>query len=195
MGTDARSSIEEGRLVETFDIFKDITERTGGSVYIGVVGPVRTGKSTFIKRFMDLLVLPNMKGHHERERTQDELPQGGAGKQIMTTQPHFVPDDPVTLSLQDGVVFRVRLVDCVGYPVEGAQGFSDDSGPRMVRTPWSDDPIPFSEAAEIGTRKASSKLPRTASTRLPCISAWLSLPIAMAPSGISTMADMPARAA
>jgi stage IV sporulation protein A len=153
MGTDARSSIEEGRLVETFDIFKDITERTGGSVYIGVVGPVRTGKSTFIKRFMDLLVLPNMKGHHERERTQDELPQGGAGKQIMTTQPHFVPDDPVTLSLQDGVVFRVRLVDCVGYPVEGAQGFSDDSGPRMVRTPWSDDPIPFSEAAEIGTRK------------------------------------------
>ena len=139
--------------METFDIFKDITERTGGSVYIGVVGPVRTGKSTFIKRFMDLLVLPNIKDRHERERTQDELPQGGAGKQIMTTQPHFVPDEPVLLTLQDGVVFRVRLVDCVGYPVEGAQGFADADGPRMVRTPWADDPIPFAEAAEVGTRK------------------------------------------
>ncbi|HHT27512.1 MAG TPA: stage IV sporulation protein A [Firmicutes bacterium] len=139
--------------MEKFDIFRDITERTGGSVYIGVVGPVRTGKSTFIKRFMDLLVVPNIKDVHEKERTQDELPQSGAGKQIMTTQPHFVPDEPVTLTMQDNVTFHVRLVDCVGYPVKGAKGFADEEGPRMVRTPWFEQPIPFAEAAEIGTRK------------------------------------------
>lgn len=139
--------------MEKFDIFRDITERTAGSVYIGVVGPVRTGKSTFIKRFMDLLVLPNIKDPHIKERTQDELPQGGAGRQVMTTQPHFVPDDPVQLNLQEGVTFKVRLVDCVGYPVEGARGFTDEDGPRMVRTPWQEEPIPFAEAAEIGTRK------------------------------------------
>lgn len=139
--------------MEKFDIFRDITERTGGSVYIGVVGPVRTGKSTFIKRFMDLLVLPNIKDANVKERTQDELPQSGAGKQIMTTQPHFVPDEPVGLTMQDNVAFRVRLVDCVGYPVAGARGFADETGPRMVRTPWFEQPIPFADAAELGTRK------------------------------------------
>ncbi len=139
--------------MDKFDIFRDITERTNGSVYIGVVGPVRTGKSTFIKRFMELLVLPNMRDPHARERTQDELPQSGAGRTVMTTQPQFVPDQPVTIHLGDNVTFRVRLVDCVGYAVEGARGFEDENGPRLVRTPWFDHEIPFVEAAEMGTRK------------------------------------------
>ncbi|HHW10378.1 MAG TPA: stage IV sporulation protein A [Firmicutes bacterium] len=139
--------------MEKFDIFRDITERTAGSVYIGVVGPVRTGKSTFIKRFMDLLVLPHIEDVNARERTVDELPQAGAGRQIMTTQPHFVPDEPVRLNLAEGISFQLRLVDCVGYPVEGAKGFTDETGPRMVRTPWNEEPIPFQLAAEIGTRK------------------------------------------
>lgn len=139
--------------MERFDIFKDISERTGGSIYIGVVGPVRTGKSTFIKRFMDLLVLPNIEDHHTRERTRDELPQSGAGRTVMTTQPHFVPDEPVEIRFQENVGFKVRLVDCVGYAVEGALGFHEEGGPRMVRTPWFGHEIPFEEAAEIGTRK------------------------------------------
>lgn len=140
-------------MTDRFDIFRDITERTGGSIYIGVVGPVRTGKSTFIKRFMDLLVLPNIKDGAVRERTQDELPQSGAGRTVMTTQPHFVPDEPIPVRFGEGLTVRVRLVDCVGYAVEGAQGFEDASGPRMVRTPWFEEEIPFQQAAEIGTRK------------------------------------------
>ena len=139
--------------MERFDIFRDISERTGGSIYIGVVGPVRTGKSTFIKRFMDLLVLPNIEDDHTRERTRDELPQSGAGRTVMTTQPHFVPDEPIEITFQENVSFKVRLVDCVGYAVQGALGFHEEGGPRMVRTPWFDHEIPFEEAAEIGTRK------------------------------------------
>lgn len=138
--------------MEKFDLFNDIAARTGGSIYIGVVGPVRTGKSTFIKRFMDLLVLPRIKDAHDRVRTQDELPQSGAGRQIMTTQPRFVPDKPVTITL-NGAKASVRLVDCVGYTVAGARGYEDEQGARMVRTPWSEDEIPFQQAAELGTRK------------------------------------------
>lgn len=139
--------------MEKFDIFKDMAERTGGSVYVGVVGPVRTGKSTFIKRFMDLMVVPSIQDEHVRARTRDELPQSGSGKTIMTTEPKFVPDEPVELILGENVSFRIRLVDCVGYAVEGALGYMDEIGPRMVRTPWLEEEISFQEAAEIGTRK------------------------------------------
>ncbi|MBX6378629.1 MAG: stage IV sporulation protein A [Clostridia bacterium] len=136
-----------------FDIFQDIAQRTGGDIYIGVVGPVRTGKSTFIKRFVELLVLPNIDDPFERERTVDAMPQSGAGRTIMTTEPKFVPDEAVTLGLGEGLNVRVRLVDSVGFPVEGALGYSEAGGPRMVTTPWFDYEVPFEEAAEIGTRK------------------------------------------
>jgi len=139
--------------MEKFDILRDIAERTGGDIYLGVVGPVRTGKSTFIKRFMELLVLPNIQEFHERERAQDELPQSGAGRTIMTTEPKFIPSEAVEISIRDGIDMRVRLVDCVGYAVPGALGFEEEDGPRMVHTPWFDEEIPFQEAAEIGTRK------------------------------------------
>ncbi|NLV92644.1 MAG: stage IV sporulation protein A [Firmicutes bacterium] len=139
--------------MEKYNIFQDIAERTGGSIYIGVVGPVRTGKSTFIKRFMDLLVMPSIKDPHQAERTRDQLPQSGSGRTIMTTEPKFVPDEPVELVLEDHLRFHLRLVDCVGYTVPGAMGYVDESGPRMVRTPWFDEEITFQQAAEIGTRK------------------------------------------
>jgi len=139
--------------VEKFDIFKDMAERTGGSIYVCVVGPVRTGKSTFIKRFMDLMVMPNIQDEYVLARTRDELPQSGSGRTIMTTEPKFVPDEPVELALGEGIDFRIRLVDCVGYAVEGALGYMDEMGPRMVRTPWLEEEISFQEAAEIGTRK------------------------------------------
>lgn len=139
--------------MERVDIFKDIAERTGGDIYLGVVGAVRTGKSTFIKKFMELVVLPNMKNEAERARAQDELPQSGAGKQIMTTEPKFVPNNAVAIKVDEGLEVNIRVVDCVGYAVTGAKGFEDENGPRMVHTPWYDEPIPFQEAAEIGTRK------------------------------------------
>ncbi|MGI6343922.1 MAG: stage IV sporulation protein A [Bacillota bacterium] len=138
--------------MEKFDLLQDIAERTGGDIYLGVVGPVRTGKSTFIKRFMDLLVLPNITDENDRERTKDSLPQSGAGRTIMTTEPKFIPDEAVEIQV-DNYVLRVRMVDCVGYAVKGALGYTEESGPRMVLTPWHDEPIPFEEAAELGTRK------------------------------------------
>lgn len=136
-----------------FNIYKDIAERTQGDIYIGIVGPVRTGKSTFIKRFMDLLVLPNIDNPYIRERAKDELPQSGAGRTISTTEPKFVPNEAVEIELKDNARFRVRLVDCVGYMVKGALGHMEDEMPRMVSTPWFENKIPFEEAAELGTRK------------------------------------------
>jgi stage IV sporulation protein A len=139
--------------VGEFNIYKDIAERTQGDIYIGIVGPVRTGKSTFIKRFMDLLVLPNIDNPYIRERAKDELPQSGAGRTISTTEPKFVPNEAVEIELKDNARFRVRLVDCVGYMVKGALGHIEDEMPRMVSTPWFENKIPFEEAAELGTRK------------------------------------------
>lgn len=135
------------------DIYQSITERTGGDIYIGVVGPVRTGKSTFISRFMDALVLPNIKDQNVKIRATDEMPQSGSGKLIMTMQPRFVPSDAVELSFGEKAKARVRLVDCVGYLVKGAVGHSDGDTPRLVQTPWSAEPIPFARASEIGTNK------------------------------------------
>ncbi|MCL2396952.1 MAG: stage IV sporulation protein A [Defluviitaleaceae bacterium] len=139
--------------MENFDIYKDIAERTGGDIYIGVVGPVRTGKSTFIKRFMDLLVIPNIENVYNKERTRDELPQSAAGRSIMTTEPKFIPNEAVEISMDGVVNFKVRLIDCVGYLVPGANGHMEGEEPRMVNTPWYENKIPFAQAAEIGTKK------------------------------------------
>ncbi|MGI6527836.1 MAG: stage IV sporulation protein A [Caldicoprobacterales bacterium] len=139
--------------MEKFDLYRDIAERTDGDIYIGVVGPVRTGKSTLIKRIMDLLVLPNIENEFKRERSRDEMPQSGAGRTIMTTQPKFVPNEAVQISLKENANLNIRMVDCVGYLVKGAMGHMEGEVPRMVRSPWFDYDIPFEEAAEIGTRK------------------------------------------
>lgn len=139
--------------MEKFDLFSDIAERTDGDIYIGVVGPVRTGKSTFIKRFMETMVLPNIEDPYEKERAKDELPQSAAGKTIMTTEPKFIPNEAVEINIKENVDVKVRIVDCVGYTVEGALGYEEESGPRMVLTPWFEEEIPFQEAAEIGTKK------------------------------------------
>ncbi len=142
-----------GNHLEKVDIFKDIAERTGGDIYLGVVGAVRTGKSTFIKRFMELVVLPNIGNEADKARAQDELPQSAAGRTIMTTEPKFVPNQAVKVRVDEGLDVNIRLVDCVGYTVPGAKGYEDENGPRMINTPWFEEPIPFHEAAEIGTRK------------------------------------------
>lgn len=134
-------------------IYEDIARRTEGDIYIGVVGPVRTGKSTFIKRFMETMVIPGIDNVYRRERARDELPQSGSGRTVMTAEPKFVPEDAVELGLEGGGSFSVRLIDCVGYMVPGAVGQFEDEAPRMVTTPWFDHPIPMTEAAEIGTRK------------------------------------------
>ncbi len=139
--------------MEQFNIYKDISERTNGDIYIGVVGPVRTGKSTFIKRFMDLLVIPNIQDENNKERAKDELPQSSAGKTIMTTEPKFIPNNAVEINLDDNTKFNVRMIDCVGYIVPSATGYLDDNQPRMVSTPWFNEKIPFEQAAKIGTKK------------------------------------------
>lgn len=135
------------------DIYNDISKRTGGDIYIGVVGPVRTGKSTFIKRFMDTLVIPNISDSFVKERALDELPQSAAGRTIMTTEPKFIPEDAIELGMGDNIKMRVRLIDCVGYIVPSSVGYIEEDQPRMVRTPWYDEEIPFNMAAEIGTKK------------------------------------------
>lgn len=135
------------------DIYTDIARRTGGDIYIGVAGPVRTGKSTFIKRFMEKLVIPNIGSEYRRERAQDELPQSAGGRTIMTTEPKFIPEEAVNISLDGGASFNVRLIDCVGYIIPSAQGYIEEEAPRMVMTPWFDTEIPFNMAAEVGTRK------------------------------------------
>ena len=134
-------------------IYRDIALRTGGDIYIGVVGPVRTGKSTFIKRFMETTVLPNIKGEFDRSRATDEMPQSASGKTVMTTEPKFVPDEAVEIGMEDGATLKVKMIDCVGYIVPEAIGHIEDGKPRMVSTPWSDEPMPFTQAAEIGTKK------------------------------------------
>ena len=136
-----------------FDVYNDIQARTGGEIYIGVVGPVRTGKSTFIKRFMDLLVIPGIEDVHSKERAIDELPQAAAGKTIMTTEPKFIPKEAAKISLNDETKVKIRLIDCVGYMVEGASGHIENQHERMVKTPWFDHEIPFTQAAELGTKK------------------------------------------
>ncbi len=137
--------------MENFNVYEEIAARTGGEIYVGVVGPVRTGKSTFIKRFMQELVLPRFTGV-KKERMTDELPQSASGKMVMTTEPKFVPEEAAEIAVKDAVC-KVRLVDCVGFPVEGANGFEEDGAPRLVKTPWSDTPVPFAAAAEEGTRR------------------------------------------
>lgn len=138
--------------MEKEKIIKDISERTGGDIYLGVVGAVRTGKSTFIKKCIENLVVPNIKDEYERKRCLDEIPQTAQGKTIMTIEPKFVPSNAVTINIEDFTA-NIRLVDCVGYVIDAAKGYEDENGPRMVRTPWYDEEIPFVEAAEIGTEK------------------------------------------
>lgn len=139
--------------MKNIGLYQDISNRTQGDIYVGVVGPVRTGKSTFIKKFMDLLVIPNIDNEYKKERAKDELPQSAGGRTIMTTEPKFIPNEAIQITLDDNLKFKTRLVDCVGYLVDNAIGYLEDEMPRMVKTPWSNEEIPFEKAAEIGTKK------------------------------------------
>ncbi len=139
--------------MENYEIYQDIEKRTGGDIYVGVVGPVRTGKSTFIKKFMELLVLPNIENSYKKERAIDELPQSAGGRTIMTTEPKFIPNEAIEIKLDGNVKLKTRLVDCVGYLVNNAIGYLEDEAPRMVKTPWSEEEMPFEVAAELGTKK------------------------------------------
>ncbi len=134
-------------------IYSDIANRTGGDIYIGVVGPVRTGKSTLIKRFTENLILPNIEAEGMRERAKDEMPQSASGRTVMTTEPKFIPENAVDIRLDEGTSCKVKLIDCVGYIVSGAMGLVEDGQPRMVMTPWSETPLPFEKAAELGTKR------------------------------------------
>ena len=137
----------------TYDLYADMKARTNGEVYIGVVGPVRTGKSTFIKRFMNLMVLPNIEEEPVKVRARDELPMSSAGKTVTTTEPKFIPQEAVNVKINDTVEMKVRMIDCVGFMIPGAVGHEENGEERMVKTPWFDYEIPFTKAAEIGTRK------------------------------------------
>ncbi len=139
--------------MEERSIYKDISSRTSGDIYIGVVGPVRTGKSTFIKRFMDTIVLPNISDENLRRRANDELPQSGSGRTIMTTEPKFIPEEAVEINVDNTATLKVRMIDCVGYVVDSSMGYMEDDTPRMVKTPWDNEEMPFDKAAEIGTKK------------------------------------------
>lgn len=139
--------------MEERNIYQDIAQRTGGNIYIGVVGPVRSGKSTFIKKFMDTLVIPNISSVHQKERAIDELPQSAAGRTIMTTEPKFIPEDAVEVNMGDNASFKARMIDCVGYIIPSSIGYIENEAPRMVLTPWFKEEIPFNMAAEMGTKK------------------------------------------
>ena len=141
----------------TYDLYHDIQERCGGEIYIGVLGPVRTGKSTFITRFMEEMVLPNMTDENAKSRARDELPLSGVGKTITTMEPKFVPNEAAKIHLQDGLEASVRLIDCVGYLISGATGHMEAEKERLVHTPWFEKEIPFSKAAEIGTDKVMNE--------------------------------------
>ena len=138
--------------MEKNEIIKNIAKRSGGDIYLGIVGAVRTGKSTFIKRMVETLLVPNMENEYERKRALDEIPQSAAGKTIMTTEPKFVPNNTAKIKVDD-VTCNIKLIDCVGYMIDNAIGATDENGPRMVKTPWYNEEIPFIEAAEIGTEK------------------------------------------
>ncbi len=139
--------------METEKIYKDIAERTGGNIYIGVVGPVRSGKSTFINKFMETAVIPNIVGEYDRKKARDELPQSAEGKTVMTAEPKFIPDEAIEVSFGEGINLKMRMIDCVGYMIPGALGTTEDGEVRMVKTPWSEESIPFEKAAEQGTDK------------------------------------------
>ena len=139
--------------MEERTIYTDISKRTGGSIFVGVIGPVRTGKSTFIQRLMESIVIPNIEEEYRRDRAVDEMPQSAAGRTIMTTEPKFIPEQAVTIRVDESAEFSVRLIDCVGYIVPSSLGYIEDNMPRMVMTPWYEEPIPFNMAAEIGTKK------------------------------------------